>query len=722
MADGYFARPCRRSATLAEPGVRVAPAELSVRRRLESALGRAATDTEAAMVSVLWSEHCSYGHSKLALRQFASRGPRVRVGPGENAGVVDIGQGYLLAAKIESHNHPSAVEPVEGAATGLGGIMRDVLATGARPIAFLDALFFGPPGVAADERLAQGVVEGVAHYANAVGVPTVGGEVTVDPAYAQSPLVNAMCVGLLPENHLLPSAARTPGELVVLLGSTTGRDGIAGASFASRDTSQDLGDRPQVQVGDPFRGKLVIEAVQVLVERGLLSGLGDLGAAGITSAAAEMAQRGHRGMTMDLAQVPLREMAMGPAEILLSESQERMLLVIRPQDLPQVLAVAQHFSLAAAAIGQVTARQQFTALLGAQTVADLPVEVLAEGAQLFDLSSLAKPPVVAGRTQPATLAEWARGRLGGWALADRRQVFERYDDRVGLRTTRLPGTGAAWVKVPEALSTLALSVDSRPWLSATRARQAGRELVLEGVRNLAAAGARAIALTDCLNFGDPDQPEVAWSFLETVGGLAEAAAAMAIPVIGGNVSFYNGEGARPILPTPVLGTVGLRADGIPDRVAVDNGRLWLALVGSRAAVGDPWALPDPDYALETEMAEAVIELLTLPFSVAVEDVGDGGLWQAVMEQALRWSLGGHFHTADDHGDGLEAWCAEGGSRYLLVTTDPEQAGDWATGRGVPFCLLGQLAGDQMTCADSRAALWRAPLSQLKDAAQRRFWR
>ncbi|MHB1506357.1 MAG: AIR synthase-related protein, partial [Sulfobacillus sp.] len=331
---------------MAEPEVRAAPAELSVRRRLEGALGRAATDTEAAMVSVLWSEHCSYGHSKLALRQFSSQGSRVRVGPGENAGVVDIGQGYLLAAKIESHNHPSAVEPVEGAATGLGGIMRDVLATGARPIAFLDALFFGPPGVAADERLAQGVVEGVAHYGNALGVPTVGGEVTVDPAYAQSPLVNAMCVGLLPESHLLPSAARTAGELVVLLGSTTGRDGIAGASFASRDTSQDLGDRPQVQVGDPFRGKLLIEAVQVLVARGLLTGLGDLGAAGITSAAAEMAQRGHRGMTLDLAQVPLREMAMGPAEILLSESQERMLLVVRPQDLPQVLAVAQHFSLA----------------------------------------------------------------------------------------------------------------------------------------------------------------------------------------------------------------------------------------------------------------------------------------------------------------------------------------------------------------------------------------
>ncbi len=675
------------------------------------------------MVSVMWSEHCSYGHSKLALRQFPVKGPRVRVGPGENAGVVDIGHGHLVAAKIESHNHPSAVEPVEGAATGLGGIMRDVLATGARPIAFLDALFFGPPGAAADERLAQGVVEGVARYGNAVGIPTVGGEVTVDPAYARSPLVNAMCVGLLPEHHLLPSTAKTVGELVVLLGATTGRDGIAGASFASRDTSQDLGDRPQVQVGDPFRGKLVIEAVQVLVERGLLTALGDLGAAGITSAAAEMAQRGQRGMRLDLGRVPLREAAMTPAEILLSESQERMLLVVRPKDLPEVLAVAQHFALAAAPIGEVTAKAQLTALLGSEVVADLPVELLTEGAELFDLHDRAKPADARRERRPASLSAWAERRLRGFSLADRRQVFQRYDDRVGLRTTRLPGTGAAWVRIPEASATLALTVDSRPLLTAGMPRQAGRELVLEGIRNVAATGARPIAFTDCLNFGDPDQPEVAWSFLATVGGMAEAASAMGVPVIGGNVSFYNGDQARPMLPTPVLGTVGLLADGgrrpAPNR---SLGPLWLALLGERTPLGDPWALPCPDYAVEADMVEAMIELLDQPWSRALDDVGDGGLWQAVMEQALRLDAGGRFETPDGHGDGLEAWCAEGGSRYLLTTDDPAAASEWAARRGVPCTLLGQAAGDEITCADRQGPLWRSPLSSLRDAARQPFWR
>ncbi len=703
------------------PAVHAASSDLAA--QLAVALGRPASDSELAMAAVMWSEHCSYGHSRQALRLFRSESPRVRVGPGENAGVVEVGQGYLVAAKIESHNHPSAVEPLEGAATGLGGIMRDVLATGARPIAFLDALFFGPPGEPAAERLAEGIVAGVAHYGNAVGVPTVGGEVTVDPAYARSPLVNAMCVGLVAERHLLPSAARKPGELVVLLGATTGRDGIAGASFASRDTTSDLGARPQVQVGDPFRGKLLVEAVQALVQSHLLSGLGDLGAAGLTSAGAEMAGRGQCGMRLNLDLVPLREAGMTPAEIALSESQERMLLILPVPNLAKVLEVAAHFQLEAAAIGEVTAEPDFTALVGEETAARLPVQLLTEGAELFDLAEYAHPPERASELAPASLAEWAERRLAGLCLADRRQVFERYDDRVGLRTTRLPGQGAAWVALPEAAATLALRVDSRPALSRAMPRRAGQELVLEAVRNLAAAGARPIAFTDCLNFGDPEAPEVAWSFLETVKGLAEAAGAMAVPVIGGNVSFYNGDLAHPILPTPVLGTVGLVADSLTrQRRPTAAGRLWLGLVGQRAAMGDVSALPGADYSQEAALAERVIDLLAQDFTVAVEDVSDGGLFQAVVEQAIRWRQGGRFQTEPAWGDGLEAWAGEGGSRYLLVTGDAQAAADWAYASGVPWSLLGPLEGEQLTLADSRKVLWRASLDQLVAASGRRFWR
>jgi phosphoribosylformylglycinamidine synthase len=489
--------------------------------------------------SVLWSEHCGYKHSARLLRRLPSSGEQVLQGPGENAGVVDVGGGLAVAFKVESHNHPTAVEPFQGAATGVGGILRDVVAMGARPIALLDGLWFGSP----DWHFRRAVA-GIAHYGNCVGVPTVGGTTVFDDAYAANPLVNAMCVGLLPAERVLRAKATGPGNLIVLYGALTGRDGIGGASvLASQDLEGSDDKRPSVQIGDPFRGKALIEVSLDLVERDLVVGLQDCGAAGLASSLAEMAAGG-AGVDVHLDRVPLREPDLEPWEIMISESQERMVAVVEPGRLGEVQAACDRWELPCTVIGEVTDHGELRVFFDGETVGAIRAALLTEGTPRYDLElaehEVARAPRAPVNDEPKT-----------W-------VFEQYDHLVGSRTVRRPGLGAAVLRLD---GTRGIAVALRgPEIGERDPFEAGRQAVSRAALDVARAGGEPIALTDCLNFGNPERPEIAWELARAIDGIAEAANELGIPVVSGNVSLYNETGGRPIPPTPVVGCVGLVAD------------------------------------------------------------------------------------------------------------------------------------------------------------------
>ncbi len=504
-------------------------------------------DFELAVFSVLWSEHCGYKHSARLLSRLPSRGARVLQGPGENAGVVDVGGGLAVAFKVESHNHPSAIEPFQGAATGVGGIIRDVVAMGARPIALLDGLRFGAP----DWHFRRAVA-GIAHYGNCTGIPNVGGETVFDESYAANPLVNAMCVGLLPAERVLRAKAIGTGNLIVLYGALTGRDGIGGASvLASQDLEGSDEKRPSVQIGDPFRGKALIEVSLDLVERDLVAGLQDCGAAGLASSLAEMAA-GDAGVDVHLDRVPLREDGLEPWEIMISESQERMVAVVAPALLADVRAACERWELPCTVIGEVTDHGELRVYSDGELVGAIEAELLTEKTPRYEL-------------------ELAERALGAPVAPDpvndepKTWVFEQYDQLVGSRTVRRPGLDAA-VLLLEGARGLAVSLDGPP-LGERDPFRAGWSAVMEAALNVACAGGEPIALTDCLNFGNPERPEIAWELARAIDGIAAAADELGIPVVSGNVSLYNETGGKPIPPTPVVGCVGLVADvaRIPSR-------------------------------------------------------------------------------------------------------------------------------------------------------------
>jgi phosphoribosylformylglycinamidine synthase subunit PurL len=496
--------------------------------------------------SLLWSEHCGYKHSAPLLRRLPSHGDRVLQGPGENAGVVDLGDGIAVAFKVESHNHPSAVEPFQGAATGVGGILRDIVAMGARPIALLDGLRFGDP----DWRFSRAVA-GIGHYGNCVGVPTVGGECAFDEAYAQNPLVNAMCVGILPTERVLSAKAQGVGNLVVLYGSYTGRDGIGGASvLASQDLEGSDEKRPSVQIGDPFRGKALIEVSLELVERGLVASLQDCGAAGLASALSEMARDG-MGVDVQLDRVPLREPDLEAWEIMISESQERMVAVVEPGRLAAVEAACDRWELPCTVIGEVTDHGELRAFHDGALVGSVPAGLLTDGCPRYAVEQ--KPQSVARAAVAAVNDE------------PKDEVFEQYDQLVGSRTVRRPGLDAAVLRVGDRRG-IAVSLDGPP-LGCRDPREAGWRAVMDAAMNVACAGGEPIGLTDCLNFGNPEKPEIGWELAQAIEGIALAAESLRIPVVSGNVSLYNETGGAPIPPTPVVGCVGLVRDvaRIPDR-------------------------------------------------------------------------------------------------------------------------------------------------------------
>ena len=678
-------------------------------------MGREPNAVELAMFSLLWSEHCGYKHSRKLLGTLPTEGPRVVMGPGENAGAVDVGNGYSVAFKVESHNHPSAVEPFQGAATGVGGILRDVIALGARPIAMLDSLRFGPPDDERTRYLVDGVVRGVGHYGNSMGIPTVGGEIEFAPPYAQNPLVNAMCVGLAKTEEMVRAAASGPGNLVVLMGSLTGRDGIGGASvLASAELGdEDEGKRPTVQIGDPFEESKLLECCQELLAEGLLVSLQDLGAAGLTSSAGEMASAGRVGIEIDVDRVPLREAGMEPFEIMVSESQERMLAVVEPDRAGKVGEICEKWQTGFAVVGEVTDTGSFTVTSGGDTVGEMAVEDLVDGCPTYDLDPAQPtewPYPNEGELDPGSSPdEILVALLASPTIASKEWAFDQYDSIVGSRTVVRPGPAdAAVLALPEAETAIAVAIDGsgrrvacEPWTGTVG-------VVLECAANLACVGAEPLGLTNCLNFGNPEKPTVAWQLTRSVEGLGDACRALGVPVVGGNVSLYNETSSGPIYPTPVIGMVG----EVPDPATVAS-RPWeegdeIALVGpfdpSRA--GSELAaltgslgpgLPDPDIGGSIAAIELVREAVRSGAVRTAHDISDGGLAVALAELALfagigcRADLGALLARADC--SPADALFGEGPGGFILA--GEKAALEALGGQGVPVEMLGPVIGREV---------------------------
>jgi phosphoribosylformylglycinamidine synthase len=629
--------------------------------RIIAMLGRTPTFAELGVFSALWSEHCSYKHSRPILKTFPTSGPQVVQGPGENAGVLRLPQGWALAFKIESHNHPSAVEPYQGAATGVGGILRDVFTMGARPVAVLNSLRFGPLDDARNRYLMTGVVKGVGDYGNCVGVPTLGGEVDFAPGYSGNPLVNAMCVGLLKEDRLITAAARGVGNVLLVVGSRTGRDGIHGASFASEElTRESERRRPQVQVGDPFTEKLLLEASLELIASGHIVAIQDMGAAGLTSSSAEMAAKGDVGVEIDLALVPTREPGMTPYEILLSESQERMLVVAQADRVAAVQAIAAKWELTATPIGRVTADGSYRARWRDQVVVEIPARRLIEDCPVYHPEAVEDPAVAERRTrrpasggrggaapEPPEPGAALLALLDHPAVASKAWVYEQYDSTVQANTVLGPGGDAGVLGVADAGFGIAVTTDGNARYTALHPYEGGKAAVAEAARNVACTGARPLGITNCLNFGSPERPAVFYQFRECCRGIADACRALGTPVTGGNVSFYNESPSGAVDPTAVIGMVGLLpalANAVPSharasgdtvfvlgetRAELGASQLWEAVY--RFVGGEP---PHVDLAAERRLVDYLVVGAERGLFHSAHDCSQGGLGVALAEVAM----------------------------------------------------------------------------------------
>jgi phosphoribosylformylglycinamidine synthase II len=665
-------------------------------------LEREPNHLELAMFSVMWSEHCSYKSSRIHLKRLPTEGPAVLVGPGEGAGVIDVGDGIAAAIRIESHNHPSAIEPYQGAATGAGGILRDIFSVGARPIAMMDPLRVGSLTDARNRWLLDGIVSGISGYGNSVGVPTVGGELVFDDTYAENPLVNVLCLGVLPQDRLVLAKASGEGNLAVLLGSSTGRDGIGGAAMASEGFSEgDEAKRPAVQVGDPFEEKRLIEACLTLLDAGLAVGVQDLGAAGITGATSETAGKGGVGMDVDVSAVPRRAPGMEPWEVMISESQERMLAIVTPDDLQQVLDVCERWEVAATVIGKVTGSGRLRVVdgFGGEVLADIPAESLGDG-PLYD-RPIAAPPARAASDPPA-VDDPAAVLLG--SLCDSSWVSSQYDSQLFLNTVEGPTGDAAVLRLKDPATgvdtgrALAITTDGNHRWCAVDPRRGTAMTVVESLLNLACVGARPLALVNCLNFGNPEHPEVMWQLSESIDGMGEACRAFGIPVVGGNVSLYNESRGTDIDPTPVLGLLGM-VDSLerrpPGAQLVDGARLVLVgprstdLSGSRLWK-DAVALPPFDFAGIDAVAELVRALVGGGLVLGAHDVADGGIATALGEMVARSGVGARLAV-----DGPGELFSESAGRVLLCVAADRVGEVLARAGTVPAVDLGATGGDRL---------------------------
>jgi phosphoribosylformylglycinamidine synthase len=697
---------------------------------------------ELAMYSLLWSEHCAYKHSKKLLRTLPTEGEHVVMGPGENAGAVDVGGGLVCAFKVESHNHPSAVEPFQGAATGVGGILRDIFAIGARPIAVLDSLRFGDVGGDGDQRsryLLDGAVSGIGHYGNSIGVPTVGGEVYFEAPYEHNCLVNAMALGLAPRERLVRSAAAGPGNVLVLFGASTGRDGIGGASvLASAELDSD-GDgdhdkRPTVQVGDPFEEKKLLECSLELLQRGLIVSLQDLGAAGLTSSAAEMASKGGVGIDLDVGNVPLREPGMEPFEVMVSESQERMLCVVEPANVDAVLELCAKWEVNGSAIGVVTDGRRMRVLRDGELVGDMPVAALVDDCPLYDLQPrkpseplYPAPPATPGLTLQTAPRDILLAILSSPNVSSRRPLFEQYDSIVQSRTVRRPEQAdAAVLALPDG-SALAVSIDCNGRRVAADPYTGTVAAVLECAANLACVGAQPLGTTNNLNFGNPEKPHVAWQLSESVRGLGDACRALAAPIVGGNVSLYNEGATGPIYPTPVIGMVGR----LPD--ARRAGRLGFADAGDHIALVGPFTpslaagelakllgrqlpdgLPEIDVARVAAAHAAVRDAMRAGLLASAHDIAEGGLAVALAECCLAGGIGAQVELGEDlweaiplvapapDGRVIAALFGEGPGGFL-VSGSPDALRELAErAPDVPFVSIGRVGDDVLGIVEAGA--------------------
>jgi phosphoribosylformylglycinamidine synthase len=713
--------------------------------RIVAGLGREPTYTELGLFSALWSEHCAYKHSRVFLRRLPQRAPHVLQGPGENAGVVDIGDGWAVVFKIESHNHPSFIEPFQGAATGVGGILRDIFTMGARPIALLDSLRFAAPEDPKVRHLIEGVVSGISWYGNCFGCPTVGGEIAFAPEYAGNPLVNVMCVGLARTGDIVRARAAGAGNPVFYVGNKTGRDGIHGATMASATFDEHASERrPTVQVGDPFTEKLLLEACLEALRTGAVVGIQDMGAAGLACCTAEMPARGGTGMDVELSRVPRREPGMTPYELLLSESQERMLLVCargREEEVRQVFA---RWELDAVEIGRVVEGSDLTVRLDGHIVARVPVELLAE-APAYEKP--AEEPGWLGARRALDLRTVPEAADPGTALlallasptiASKAWAYRQYDQQVGINTLVLPGSDAAVLRVKGTARALAVATDGNGRQVYLDPRRGAALAVCEAARNVSCAGGRPLGVTDCLNFGSPERPEILWQFAEAVEGIAEACRALDLPVVGGNVSFYNETSGQAVLPTPVIGVVGVLED------AARHATQWFRSAGERVALLGPetvslggseylWALhgilagelAPLDLGLERRVQAAVRAAVGADLVTAAHDCSEGGLAVALAEACVSGPhpIGCEVSVA---GSGRldEALFGEGPSR-VVVSVAPARAREFEAlmaESAIPWHWIGTTGGSRLSIRGPEGRGLDVALDRIDDAWRNGFER
>ena len=685
--------------------------------RILRIMGRTPNLTELGIFSVMWSEHCSYKSSRKWLKRLPTEGKCVIQGPGENAGVVDIGDGLAAIFKIESHNHPSFIEPYQGAATGVGGIMRDVFTMGARPIANLNALRFGSPDDPKTRHLIAGVVAGIGGYGNCMGVPTVGGEVNFHPSYNGNCLVNAMTVGLAPANRIFYSRAAGVGNPVIYVGAKTGRDGIHGATMASAAFTEGTEEkRPTVQVGDPFTEKLLLEACLELMATDAIVSIQDMGAAGLTSSSVEMSSKGGLGIQLELDRVPVRETGMVPYEIMLSESQERMLMVIRPEARDQARAIFEKWELDFAEIGKLTDSGHLVLRWHGDVACDIPVEPLVSEAPVYDrpwVATPARPDVDAASVTGKTDIGAALVKLMGTPdLASRRWIWEQYDHLVMGHTRQRPGGDAAVVRLPNTNRGLALTTDCTPRYCHADPQRGGAQAVVESWRNLTAVGATPLAITDNMNFGNPERPEIMGQFVGCVEGMREACLALDYPVVSGNVSFYNETNGKGIMPTPVIGGVGLIDDVnhvafarfakpglelvlVGETAGHLGSSLWLREIAGR----EEGAPPPVDLKAEKRNGDFVRRAIREMGVTACHDLSDGGLLVATAEMALAGNCGAAIQLPEGLKTAAAAWLfGEDQARYLLAV-EPGTLAEIrrrAATEGVPVAIIGRTGGDALT--------------------------
>lgn len=686
----------------------------------------------------MWSEHCSYKNSRPVLRRFPTTGPRVLQGPGEGAGIVDIGDNQAVVFKIESHNHPSAIEPYQGAATGVGGIIRDVFSMGARPVALLNSLRFGELTTPRVKYLFENVVAGIAGYGNCIGIPTVGGEVNFDPTYEGNPLVNAMCVGLIDHDKIQKGVASGIGNPVIYVGASTGRDGIHGATFASEELNEESEKkRPAVQVGDPFMEKLLLEACLELIDTGIVVGIQDMGAAGLTCSSAEMASKAGNGIEMNLDLVPQREAGMSAYEMMLSESQERMLVVVEKGKEAEAIALFDKWGLASAVVGKVTDDGLLRLLHHGEVVAEVPVKTLADDAPVYHRPSRvpayyeanAKVDPVAAISEPKDLNETLKALLAQPTVASKAWVYEQYDHIVRAGTAVKPGSDAAVVMVRGTRKALAMSTDCNGRYVYLDPQVGGAIAVAEAARNVVCSGAEPLAVTDCLNFGSPEKPEVFWQFEKAVDGMSEACLALNSPVIGGNVSFYNERSGDAIYPTPTIGMVGLITD--VDHITTQHfkaegdvvillGETFAELGGSEyqkyatgAISGRP---PQLDLKKEAAVQKLVLDAIRNGLVKSAHDLSEGGLGVALAEACFGENIGATVSLSSDLRADVLLF-SESQSRILIsvATEKADEVLALAGEMGVPAQAIGQTGGEQLVVNINGVEAVHAPLTALKAA-------